>query len=91
MSAGQTMLVIWQGTAFDVSYILRAIALLIASIVMLRSQMFSKAIAYVGILTSVLMFVPPSAGAIGMVLSLLSLASLVIWLPLVARRLFQCS
>jgi len=89
LAAGQGMLATWQGTAFNVSYILGAIALLIVSIVMVRSHVFSKTIAYVGILASVLMFVPPTAGTIGIFFSLISLVPTVIWLILIARRLFQ--
>ncbi|MDD5288875.1 MAG: DUF4386 family protein, partial [Dehalococcoidales bacterium] len=89
LAAGQTMLSIWQGTAFNVSYILGAIALLIVSVVMLRSHVFNKTTAYVGILASIMMFVPPTAGTIGVLFSLISLAPTVIWLILIARRLFQ--
>jgi len=42
MAAGQAMLAIYQGTAFDVSYVLSAVALLIISVIMLRSNVFSK-------------------------------------------------
>ena len=61
LAAGQGMIATWQGTAFNVSYILGAIALLIVSVVMLRSRVFSKTTAYVGILASIMMFVPPTA------------------------------
>ena len=83
------MLATWQGTAFNVSYILGAIALLVVSVVMLRSHVFSKITAYVGILASVLMFVPPTAGTIGIFFSLISLVPTVAWLVLIARRLLQ--
>ena len=83
------MLVTWQGTAFNVSYILSAVALLIVSAVMLRSHLFSKFTAYVGIVAGVLMLVPPTAGMLGLVLSLLSLIPTALWLMLIARRLFQ--
>jgi len=89
LAAGQAMLATWQGTAFNVSYILSAIALLIVSVVMLRSHVFSKITAYVGILASVLMFVPPTAGTIGIFFSLISLVPTVAWLVLIARRLLQ--
>jgi hypothetical protein len=56
---------------------------------MLRSTTFNKGTAYVGILMSVLMFVPPTVGTIGLVFSLGSLVPLEIWLILIARRLFQ--
>jgi hypothetical protein len=89
LAAGQAMLASWQGTAFDVSYVLSALAVLIVSAVMLRSydHMFSKVTGYAGLSAGVLMLVPPTAGMIGVVFSLLSLVPLVIWLVLVARRL----
>ena len=89
VTAGQTLLTIYQGTPFDVSYILGAIATLIFSTVMLRSAIFGKATAYVGILTGVLMLVPANAGTLGLILSLLSLVPLIIWDILIARKLFQ--
>lgn len=89
LAAGQAMLATWQGTAFNVSYILGAVAFLTASAVMLRSNVFSKATAYLGLLAGVLMTVPPSAGTAGIVISFLSLIPTIPWLILVARRLFQ--
>jgi hypothetical protein len=89
LAAGQAMLANWQGTAFDVSYILGGVALLIVSAVMLRSHIFGKVTAYVGILASVLMFVPPTAGKIGLILSLISLVPTAVWLILITRRFFQ--
>ena len=88
-TTGQTLLTIYQGTPFDVSYILGAIATLIFSAVMLRSAIFGKATAYVGILTGVLMLVPANAGTLGLILSLLSLVPLIIWDILIACKLFQ--
>jgi hypothetical protein len=89
LAAGQTILVIWVGTAFNVSYILSAIALLIVSVIMVRSPIFSKTTAYMGILASLLMFVPPTAGSIGVFISLISLIPTAIWLILIARKFFQ--
>jgi len=89
LAAGQAMLAIWQGTAFDVSYILSAVAMLIVLAVMLRTSTFGKAAAYAGLLSGAVMLVPPTAGTVGVVLSLVSLVPLVAWLILVARRLFQ--
>src|SRR4030042_3344496 len=89
LAAGQTMLATWKGTAFNVSYILGAIALLVVSLVMLRSHVFNKTTAYVGILASIMMFVPPTAGTVGISLSLFSLIPTIIWLILISRRLFQ--
>jgi hypothetical protein len=84
------MLVTWQGTAFDVSYLLSAIAVLIVSAVMLRSHhLFSKVTGYAGLSAGMLMLVPPTAGMIGVVFSLLSLVPLVLWLTLIARRFLR--
>jgi hypothetical protein len=72
-----------------VGYLLGGIAMLITAVVMLRSKSFSKFIAYTGLVMGALMLVPASAGTVGLLLSLISLAPTVIWLLLIARRLFQ--
>jgi len=89
IAAGQVMLATYQGTAFDFGYILEGVALLIATVVMSRSTLFSKKTAYIGILVGVMSLVPPTAGTIGLLFSLGSLAPLEIWDILIARRLFQ--
>ncbi|GAB6274515.1 MAG: hypothetical protein STSR0004_13780 [Peptococcaceae bacterium] len=83
------MLETYKGTAFDIYYVLNTIVLFVFSVVMLRSDIFSKTTAYLGILAGVLMVVPSSAGTIGLYFSLASLVPWAIWLILVARRLFQ--
>jgi hypothetical protein len=89
LTAGESMLATWQGTAFDVGYILQAIALLIISSVMLRSTIFTRATAYTGIVMGILMLVPPSVGTVGIILSLLSLLPLVVWLIMISRTFFR--
>ncbi len=89
LAAGQTLLTIYNGTAFDLSYVLGGVVILIFSVVMLQSNTFNKATAYVGIVMGVLMLVPPTVGMIGLLLSLISLIPTLIWLILIARRLFQ--
>ncbi len=91
LAAGEAMMVAYIGTAFNVYYMLSTIALLIISAVMLRGKVFSKATAYIGIAAGILMLVPPTVGAIGLIFSLLSLIPWVVWLFLFARRLFQLS
>lgn len=91
LAAGQTMLTIYNGTAFDLSYVLGGVFILIISAVMLHRNTFSKATANVGILMGILMLVPPTVGPIGLLLSLISLVPTFIWLILIARRLFQLS
>ena len=89
VAAGQAVFANSVGSAFDVSYILGAVAALIIAVVMLRSNIFGKATAYVGLLMGILMIVPATVGTFGLVLSLFSLAPTTIWLVLVALRLFQ--
>lgn len=89
LAAGQTLLAVYNGTAFDLSYVLGGVAPLMMSIVMLQGNVFSKVTAYIGILMSVLMIIPPTVGMIGLLLSLISLIPLALWLILLARRLFQ--
>jgi hypothetical protein len=72
-----------------VGYILEGVGLLLIVMVMLRSALFSKAIAWVGILLGVMSLVPPSAGNIGIVFALGSLLPLEVWEILIARRLWQ--
>ena len=91
LAAGQTLLTVYNGTAFNLSYIFGGVAILIFSVVMLQSNVFNKATAYVGILMGILMLVPPTVGTIGLLLSLLSLVPTLIWLIPIARRLFQLS
>lgn len=89
LAAGQATLAIWQGTAYDASYILGGVAILIISVVMLRSTIFGKVTACVGVLFGFLMLVPGTAGTVGLVLAFASLLPMVVWDVLVARRLFQ--
>jgi hypothetical protein len=89
LGAGQALLAHYQGTAFNVYYVLNAITLLLFSIVMMRSSIFSKSTAYWGIITAVLMIIPASAGMIGIIFSLLSLLPTMVWLSLLIKRLLQ--
>ena len=88
LAAGQAMLATWQGSAFHVSYVLGSIAPILISAVMLRSKLFSKATAYLGILANVIalgLYVP----IIGVYISVFSVVFLWVWYILLARRFFQ--
>jgi hypothetical protein len=90
LAAGESMLAIFKGTAFQVSYYLGSLNGLVISAILLRSKHFSKATAYVRIASSVLDFgilVP----TIGIFISVFSVVFLMIWNLLIARRLFQLS
>ncbi|HEX7476106.1 MAG TPA: hypothetical protein VF318_09115, partial [Dehalococcoidales bacterium] len=89
LASGQSMLAIYQGTAFYVSNFIGTVALLMVSIVMLRNDIFSKTIAYTGIIANVLgfgLFIPST---IGVILSIISVLFLAVWWIMIARRLFH--
>ncbi|MBN1372766.1 MAG: hypothetical protein JW987_12570 [Anaerolineaceae bacterium] len=89
LGAGQALLAIYKGTAFDTYYVLNAAALLIFAVVMLRSKVFSTATGGVGLAAGILMLVPSTAGTLGLIFSLASLVPWAIFSVMVARRLFQ--
>jgi hypothetical protein len=87
-AAGEATLALFHGTAFNAHYILGPISLMISSFLMLRSEVFGKRTAYVGIVTNIVVFglyVP----AIGVYLSLLSVAGYLAWYILIARKLLH--
>jgi len=87
--AGQALWANYQGTAFDVGYVLTALWASIASMVMLLKGGFGRATASIGILTGTSMLVPPTAGRVGIVLSLAAVALSLVWYLLLAHRLWQ--
>jgi hypothetical protein len=89
LTAGQVMLETYKGTAFDIYYFLNTVVLFIFSPLMLRSSVFRKTTAYLGIAAGMLMIIPSSAGTLGLYFSLASLVPWAVWLVLVGRRLVQ--
>lgn len=89
LTAGEAMLATFNGTASHVSYVFAALALLTISVVMLRSGIFSKITAYMGIISNIfaLGFYVPEIGIIFGMLSVFPF--LIIWNILIARRLLQ--
>ena len=88
LAAGEALLAIFNGTAFHLHYVLGSVSMLMTSVVMLRSDIFGKVTAYVGMaasLTGLGLYVP----TIGVAISLLSVVGLWIWYILIARRFFQ--
>lgn len=91
LAAGQAMLAVYRGTAFDVYYVLNAVAILVTSAAMLRSGFFSRSTAYWGLLAGVLMVVPSTAGTIGLILAVASLVPWAVFAVLVALSLLRLS
>jgi hypothetical protein len=90
LAAGEAMVAIFHGTAFQVSYVLGSITGLLIAAAMLRSRVFSPTTAYLRIGSSVFdfgIFIP----GIGLYISLFSVVFLLLFNILVARRLLQLS
>ena len=91
LTAGQSMLEVYKGTAFDTYYVLNGIALLIFAFVALKSRIFSKTTAWFGLAAGILMSIPSSAGRLGLVFSLLSLIPWAVFSIMAAVRLLRLS
>ncbi len=89
LAAGEATLAVFQaGTSFHLSYIFSFIAVLLVSIVMLKSNVFSKTAGYMGIITSVVglgYYIPN----IGLLLSMISVITGGVWDILIAKRLLK--
>ena len=88
LTAGESMLAIYTGTAFHVSYILGAVVGTAIGIVMWRSELFSRATASMAVLANVIslgLYVP----VVGLYISIFSVLFLEIFYILVARRFLQ--
>ena len=89
VTIGQTMLVIYNGTCFNVSYFLSGVTIILYSIAMLKSDLFTKLTGWLGLIMGILMLVPPTFGKIGFFLSFLSIIPIMPWLIIIALRFFK--
>jgi hypothetical protein len=93
LAAGETLGSLGMPTPQTMGFLFMAVAVLIISIVMLRSETFSKVTAYVGILVSVTTFADDIsvviAPSIADILMPISGVLWVIWWILISRRLLQ--
>jgi hypothetical protein len=88
LAAGQALLAGWEGTAFQVGYVVGQLAGILLGMVMLRGNLFGWAVPYTLILGNVLGFgyyLP----TVGLAISAFSGVVLWAWYLLVARRFFQ--
>jgi hypothetical protein len=88
LAAGEGLLATWQGTAFQVAYIVGSVAGIAVGVVMWRSGSFSRATAAMAILGNAVglgLYVP----TVGLYISVFSVVFLEVWYVLVARRLLQ--
>lgn len=85
-AAGQTLLTVYNGTAFSLGYFLTGLGLLLISAVMVRSSSFTRFTGLAGIAAGVTGLIPASMGTVGFLVSFVSLFPLIVWLILVGRR-----
>jgi hypothetical protein len=88
LAAGEGLLTLFNGTGWFLNTLLGGFSLLMSSLLMLRSHFFSKATAYVGIITNaaVCLFFIPKMGTFFL---FLSLPGYLIWYYLLARRFLE--
>jgi len=88
LAAGQALLAGWEGTAFQVGYVVGQLAGIMVGVVMLRSSLFGRAIPYTLILGNVVgfgLYLP----TVGVAISAFSGVVLWAWYLLIARRFFR--
>ena len=91
LSAGEALIANYNGTAFGLYFILSGAAYLIISSIMLKSGVFSKATAFMGMAVGAMLLVPPLPflGMFAIALSYIVILPSMIWSILVAFRLIQ--
>ena len=88
LAAGQAVLSSWLGTPFQVGNVVGSMGMMLIGWVMLRSQVFSKAAGYLGILAGTLglgMYVPK----VGVFISISSVVGMQVWYVLIALTLLR--
>ena len=88
LASGDTLLALFEGTGWFLNTLLGGFSLLVSSLLMLRSAAYSKATAYVGIVSNamVCLFYLPF---IGVFLLFLSVPGYMLWYFLLARTFFR--
>jgi hypothetical protein len=88
LAAGETLLSLFNGTAWMIQTVFLALSGLISSLLMLRSPFFGKTTAWIGIISSIIglgFFIP----VIGIPLLFINTIGGIIWLSLIARTFLR--
>jgi hypothetical protein len=91
LSSGRTILNYYKGTSFDIYYVLNGIALLLITLIMLKDNTFTKRTAIWGLISAILMVIPSTAGAIGLIFSITSLIPWIVFSIMIASRMLKIS
>ncbi len=89
VASGQTLLTLYNGGSFGLSYLLGAVSTLIFSAAMVRFRVFGLLPGIVGIITGITMLVPANLGELGVIVAMLSLIPTALWLILISRAFFR--
>lgn len=89
LAAGRFALAAFQGTGFDIYYVMSGIMIISFGWVMLRSPDFGRLPGWLAIVSGGLMLVPATAGQVGTYLSLASLLPWFVLLFVLWRRLWR--
>ncbi|WP_243076675.1 DUF4386 family protein [Microbacterium sp. SS28] len=89
VASGQTLLTLYNGGTFGLSYLLGALSTLIFSVAMIRHRVFGLLPGTVGVITGLTMVVPANLGQTGLVIAMLSLIPTALWLALLSRAFLR--
>lgn len=89
VAAGQTLLTLYNGGSFAISYLLGAASTLIYSAAMLAHRVYGTWPGIVGLVTGATMLVPANVGPVGVTIAMASLIPTAVWLVLLARALLR--
>jgi hypothetical protein len=87
-AAGEALLAQFEGTAYNAHYVLGSLSLLISAALMFRGEVYSRAAAWVGIVTNVVVFGLYVPG-VGVYISLLSVVGYFVWWIQIGTRLLR--
>ena len=88
LASGATLLALFDGTGWFLNNLLGGFSLLVSSLMMLRSEVYSKTTAYVGIVTNAMVcafFIP----VLGMIFLFLTIPGYILWYFLLAKTFFK--
>ena len=91
VAAGDALWANYQGTAFGIFYLMTAVATLIFAAAMLRTRVFNRMTACVGLVTGAATLIPPlpTLGLVGVTASFVALIPMVVFELLIAWRLLH--
>lgn len=91
LGAGEALMAGFTGTSFNVYYVLGGVACVLFSFAILKSPNFKKSIGVWGLIASLLMIIPSSAGLLGLIFAIASLVPWTVFIILLAGKFKEYS